>query len=284
MSCTGASGSGKLRLVFRADPRSGRTVLAEQLAEAPFCVQRALHYDMGCPGMAHVYIASISGGILQGDAHSIRITVGAGALAHVTTQGATRIYGMDSGAAEQDIVVTLGEDSYMEMVPDQIIPYGGSRFRQRTILSVHDSATLICSEIVTPGRVAMGESFEYNLCHLETRAYNHERVLRLVDIARIEPGKQRLASNGVLGDRAVAGSVYVLTAPSRSVRLHAAINDLISESAEISGGASVIRGNAGLLVRVLADRTEPARDAILKIAASVRKECVGAPFLGIRKC
>ncbi len=277
-----AGKNGSLRLVFQSD-QNGRTVVGDLFSEAPLHVQRALHYDDSCPDLAYLYMVSSSGGVLQGDRYRIDITMKKNSRAHVTTQGATRIYGMDSNSATQMINITLDEDSYLEFVPDQIIPYRNSRFYQKTSLRVHDSATAVCSEIVTPGRTAMNESFEYDVCYLKTSASNHENVTRFTDAASLEPKKQGLSSPGILGGHAVVGSVYILTGRQNASGLHGQVNAAISESAGVLGGASLMRNDAGLLVRILGDETEPVRDAILGIVGSVRRAAIGASFSGIRK-
>lgn len=132
-------------------------------------------------------------------------------MAHITTQGATRIYSMNSNSATQMINVTLEENSYLEFIPDQIIPYQNSRFYQKLNLNVHNTATLVYSEIVTPGRTAMGELFEYDICYLKTKATNQENILRFIDIANLEPKKQKLTVFGILGNYTVVGSIYILT-------------------------------------------------------------------------
>ncbi len=276
-----AGKKGALRLVFQRDG-GGKTFIGEQFSEVPLHAQRALYCDERCPGMAHLYIVSASGGILQGDRYRIDITMKRGSMAHVTTQGATRIYGMDSNSAVQAVNVTLEEGAYLEFVPDQIIPYGGSRFYQETNLSVHDSATMVYSEIITPGRVAMGEAFEYDACYVKTRATNQEKILRFTDAANLEPKKQRLASFGVLGDSSVAGSVYILTEGKNVRDLHGRIRGVVSGGG-VSGGASVMRDGNGLLVRILGSRTEDVKDAVLGVVGHVRQACIGAPFSGIRK-
>lgn len=274
--------NGSLMLVFQNDA-AGKTVLGDQFSEVPLQVQRALHYDDSCPDLAYLYIVSASGGILQGDRYRIDITMRKDSKAHITTQGATRIYHMDANSATQMINVTLEEGSYLEFIPDQIIPYSNSRFYQRMNLNVHDSATMVYSEIITPGRVAMGESFEYDVCYLKTRAVNQEDVLRLVDVANMEPKKRRLASFGILGDSTVVGSVYILTKKENIPGLYEEVRGAISMGRNLSGGTSVIKDGSGLLVRMLGNDTEAVKDMVLEVLRHVRETCAGFMFSGVRK-
>ena len=233
--------------------------------------------------MAYVYTVSSCGGILQGDRYHIEITMEKNSMAHVTTQGATRIYGMNSGDAAQRINMTLGPGAYLEFVPDQIIPYGGSRFFQNTRIILDDSATLAYSEVITPGRVAMGESFEYDVCNMRTEAENQDGVVRLVDVANLEPKKHKLDPFGIMGGHAIVGTVYILTKKQNAAELYGKTRSIIG-GAGVSGGASKIRDDAGLLIRILGDDTEKVKGTIHLIIAAVRDTCIGAPFSPIRKC
>lgn len=246
---------GRLRLVFGAS--GGRTALLGQFSAAPLHSQRALYLGPG--GMAHVYAMSSSGGILRGDSHRIDVEVREGAAARVATQGATRIYGMDGGSAEQRVRARVLAGAYLELVPDPIIPYRGSRFRQRTELVVHEGAAAVCSEVVAPGRVAMGESLEYDELDLGTRAVSADGAPLVTDSAVLRPAK--LAQFGVLGGRRAFGTAYVLC-PGAG-RLLPRVAELVSGC----GGASELPGGAGLLVRVLGDE---AMEKVRQVAAAVR--------------
>ena len=277
-----AGKNGCLKLVLQND-KTGKTIIVDQYSEVPLQAQRALYYDKSCLSLAHIYIVSTSGGILQGDRYRIDVTLDKNSTAHITTQGATRIYSMNSNNATQIINVTLKEDSYLEFIPDQIIPFRNSRFYQELDFNVHDTATLIYSEIITPGRIAMGESFEYDVCYLKTKARNQENKLRFLDIANIEPKKQKLTSFGILGNNDILGSVYILTKAENIQELYKEINSLISKCNEISGGVGIMNKDTGVLVRILGEETEQVKDIILKIVAFVRKRVIGIAFSGIRK-
>lgn len=274
--------NGSLRVVFQNDS-DGKTILADQFSEVPLHVQRALYYDDSCPDLAYLYIVSASGGILQGDRYRIDITMKKNSKVHITTQGATRIYHMNANSATQMINVKLEEGSYLEFIPDQIIPYGSSRFYQRMSLNVHDSATLVYSEIITPGRIAMGESFEYDVCYLKTRAVNQEDVLRLVEVTNLEPKKQRLASFGILGNSTIVGSAYILTRKENVEDLHKKLRATISLGRNVSGGSSVIKDNSGLFIRILGKETEAVKDMVQKVLRDTRETCTGFRFSEIRK-
>ena len=275
-----AGKDGALRLVFES--RAGKTVLADQFAKVPLYAQRALYYDGAAPGLAYVYMLSASGGVLQGDRYKIDVKLKRGSMAHITTQGATRIYSMDSNRATQVINITLERDSYLEWVPDQIIPYRNSRFYQETSLNVHDSATLVYSEIITPGRMAMGERFEYDVLYVKTRAANQDGALRLADAANLEPKRRSPAEFGILGNYSVAGTVYILTGRQNVPELLRQIRGGVCAK-QVACGASTTMRDDGLVVRILGSETEAVKDAVFEVVKHARKTCIDSSFLGVRK-
>lgn len=273
--------SGYLRLAFES---RSRTVLAEQFARAPFHVLRAVHCDAMLPEMAYVYMMSTSGGTLGGDAHKISILAGENAAAHVTTQGANRIYGTRSAGASQATEITLEGGSYLEFMPDQTIPYGGSRYVQTAAITADPTATLVYSDVLASGRSAMGESFQYD--SYDTRAVARDPDGRTLfrDAARLEPKRRGVAEYGVMGEYAVTGTVYVLAPPSRAAKLQRAIASRVSGRAAVPGGASLMRGGAGVMVRLLGGDARSVLDAARGVAGVVRRETWGTPLPADRRC
>mgnify|MGYP001157418775 CR=1 FL=1 len=178
---------GFLKLALEHDSQRSKTIVTEQRTQVPLYVQKALHYDETVPSMAHVFILSPSGGVLQGDRYRTDIELKNKAISHITTQGATRIYKMNSNFATQIINLKVGKDCYLEFLPEQLIPYKSSRYYQKTTFTVDDSATLVYSETIVPGRVAMGELFDYNICYLRTLCYNDKNEIKFHDNSILEP-------------------------------------------------------------------------------------------------
>lgn len=281
----GKSGKvGILQLRLEGDAESKKTVIREKYCKVPLFVQRAMYLEESLPAMAYVYIISPSGGILQGDRYNIDITLSNNAFAHITTQGATRIYKMENNFGTQMVNIVVEEGSYLEYIPDQIIPFHDSRFYQPVQLKIHDNATLIYSEMLAPGRVASGESLEYEICYIKTTAVNHENKLRFTDMVKLEPKKENLRLEGILGKFDVVGTTYIITREYYVEDLKGEINSMLGEhEGEIVGGASILHDKKGVIVRILGKRSAEVRNAILEIVRISRKQILGAPFSPIRK-
>jgi len=280
----GKSGKvGLLRLKFEENSDKNKTVITDQYSQVPLYTQKALYYDENLPNMAHLFIMSPSGGILQGDRYRMDISLANNAVSHITTQGATRIYKMNSNYATQLININVGKDCYLEFIPDQIIPFRNSRYYQKVSLNVDPSATLIYSEIIVPGRVAMGELFSYDLCYLKTIGQNIEKNINFVDNCMLKPKNQNMNTLGMFGNHTVLASVYILTKNEDALILNKKINSIIKNNDEVSGGSTILPNNSGLVVRLMCNSSEIIKTEIYDIVRIVRKEILDAEFTGIRK-
>jgi urease accessory protein len=274
---------GALTLRLEQNVENGKTVVKEQYSKVPLFTQRALYLEESIPSMAYMYIISPSGGILQGDRYRMDITLKNNAYAHITTQGATRIYRMEKNYATQIVNIIVDDGCYFEFVPDQIIPYRDSRFYQKVNLNIHDNATMMYAEMIVPGRVASGESFEYDICYMKALARNQNNVLRLIDVAVLEPKKRSLNILGILGNFSVVGNMYILTKTKYTTELVTDINYAIQKFSNVSGGATILPRNSGVLIRILGEVANDIRLVMYEVIRITRKIILNASFSGIRK-
>jgi urease accessory protein len=277
---------GIFRLKLEKDSATGNTIIKEQYSRVPLFVQRAMYLEETLPAMAYVYIVSPSGGILQGDRYQIDIKLGNNTFAHVTTQGATRIYKMETNYASQTIKINVDEESYFEYIPDQIIPFRNSRFYQEVHLNVHDNATMIYSEVIVPGRVASGEAFNYDICYIKTVGRNQLGKTRFIDTVKLEPRTENLRAKSNLGNLHVVGTIYIVTKEGYINDLNHQIDQnmkLLAGKGMLSCGSSILPGRQGIIIRILANSAEDVKKMIFEVIGITRKQIVGASFSGIRK-
>jgi urease accessory protein len=180
----------------------------------------------------------------------------------------------------------VGEGSFFEYIPDQIIPFRNSRFYQEVELNVHDNATMIYSEVIVRGRVASGEAFEYDICYIKTVGKNHLGRRRFMDTVKLEPKNENPKAEGILGNLKVVGTIYVVTKESYVNALQYEISEkikVLEDKGKISGGTSILPARQGIIVRILGNSAEDLKQIIFKVVSIVRKQIVGASFNGIRK-
>ncbi len=280
----GASGKlGILQLNLEKDKYNNKTSIKNQFYRVPLCIKRALYLEETCPEMAYIYIISPSGGILQGDRYRTDITLKNCAKSHITTQSATRIYKMDKNFGTQIINLDVDDDCYLEYIPDQIIPFKNSKYYQVSNIKVHDRATCVYSEILTPGRVASNESFRYDICYMKVKAVNHLNKIRFIDIAKLEPKKENIKSFGIMNNYDILGNIYILSPKDQLTNIKNEINILLNSLNGVIGGCTRLPDESGLLVRLLGPFVFNIRNIIYSIIEIIRKKILNVSFSGMRK-
>ena len=267
----GKSGKiGFLELELQNDSDRQKTIITRKQTQVPLYVQKALHYDLDYPSMAHVFILSPSGGILQGDRYRMDVELKNNAISHLTTQGATRIYKMESNYATHMVTLNLRDNSYLEFIPEQIIPYKNSRFYQKTNLSVDESSTIIYSETIVPGRIAMGEMFDFDVCYLKTEGKINGKT-KFRDSSLLTPKTQKIQTLTMFDNKTILTSVYVLTKKDVT-KINDLINELFSNMENMSGGSSLMPNDSGISIRILGNSSEDQKITIYEILKIIRKE------------
>jgi len=267
----GKSGKiGYLQLHMQNDSHKQKTVITKQRTQVPLYVQKALHYNLDYPSMAHLFILSPSGGILQGDRYRMDVELKNNAISHITTQGATRIYKMESNFATHLVTLNLKNNSYLEFIPEQLIPYKNSRFYQKTLLDIDDSSTVVYSETIVPGRIAMGEMFDFDVCYLKTEGNINEKT-KFRDSSLLLPKEEKIQSFVMFDEKTILTSIYLLTKKSTE-KINLMINDLFSNMDDVIGGSSKLPNDSGLAVRILGNSSEEQKITIYEILKIIRKE------------
>jgi len=239
---------GRLLAEFAADD-DGQTRLVRDYASVPFHLTGGLTHDEELPEAATAYVQSPTGAIAQGDRHDLSVTVGSGASAHVTTQSATKVHGMDRNYGRVDVDLTVERGGYLEFLPEPTILHPDARYRQETRLSVADGASALLREVLVPGRLARDEAFEFERAYTRLRARRDGELL-FADAQDLHPASRDPRRMGVLGEHDVLGTLYVVGDASLSDELH----ERAASAGDARAGATALPDDAGVLVRALGRR------------------------------
>lgn len=248
-----------------------RTFIRTLITKPPLLVQRALYPNTNFPAMAHIYIMSSAGGILQGDNIKIEITAGNNTSSHITTQAATKIYKMEGGYASQDIDIVIGDYSYLEFMPEEIIPYKSSRFFQKVNLKIGSTSTILYSEIITAGRIASGEIFEFDSCFLRTFCVDENNKIIFLDPMNIQPmhySKEQLCA--LFGNKTILSTIYVITKSIKYEILESEIAKVTNYFRPMCCGYSALPHKGGAVVRMVSNSIDHIRKLNISITDSVR--------------
>lgn len=255
-----------LHLSFESNAH-GATVLRVKRQQPPWRVVRGFQSSSG-ETLAHVH--NVSGGILDTDSLHWCIDVAPRAQAQVTSTGATRIYRSRSSnrIATQCGAVSIGEGGYLEYLPDQLIPFAGSRFEQTTRVELSHGASLFWWDRIAPGREASGEIF-----HFESLASSFEMIADGEPIAierwTVEPLLRTVDSHVRLGPFRHFASCYVCRIGEPAAYWRAFETELQSIADRLSGpellwGVTSLRAH-GLVIRGIAVGGRPLANGLIEM-------------------
>ena len=244
--------SASLHLSFESKSADS-TILRVKRQDPPWRVVRGFQAPTG-ELLAHVH--NLSGGILDTDSLEWTIDVAAHAQAQVTSTGATRVYRSRTGRiASQHATAYVGAGAYLEYLPDQLIPFAGSRFEQTARVELEPGASLIWWDRFAPGREASGELFRYEslASSFELNAQNEPVA---IEQWTIEPFLRRVDSIARLGPFRHFASCYVCRAGEAAVYWREFESELAQvgeqlSTPEILWGVTSLRAH-GLVIRGVA--------------------------------
>ena len=153
---------------------AGRSALREQSFRAPFHLSKP-HEDAGA---LVVNVVNPTAGIFDGDELELEAKAEPGARLVLTSPSANRIYQSRTGRAavvRQTVMAAAG--SFVEFLPEPLIPHAGSVYEQHTELVAAAGAEMLFFEWLSPGRVAGGEVFQYARLHWRTDVRVGERLV-----------------------------------------------------------------------------------------------------------
>ncbi|HEX4594061.1 MAG TPA: urease accessory protein UreD [Bryobacteraceae bacterium] len=255
-----------LHLSFEANA-AGATILRVKQQQPPWRVVRGFQAASG-ELLAHVH--NVSGGILDTDSLDWRIDVADGAQAQVTSTGATRVYRSRAPGriASQRAAIALGENAYLEYLPDQLIPFAGSRFDQSLRVELARGASLILWDRIAPGREASGELFRYeSLASSVELAAGGEPIA--VEHWSIAPMLRQLAAVPRLGPFRYFSSCYICRSGEPAPYWRAFESEMQQVADRLSGpdvlwGVTSLRSH-GIVARGVATSGRSLADGLVEI-------------------
>ncbi len=249
---------------------------------------RAIRAFQNAQSQAVVHLHNVSGGILSGDSLHLAVEAGADTRVQVTTVGATRIYRQRPGraAARQSTTIRVGDGAMVEYLPDTVIPFADSRFRQSTAVWLGPNAGFIGWEAVAAGRIASGEEFAFDLFHSECSVSSEARPLALERYSlRPSVGDPRSAARW--GRFRYTATMYVChtgVAQSRWSDIESSLNELafLHTSREERWGVSILVAS-GLVIRGLALEAHQITAGLRTFWDLAKQELWGEPALPPRR-
>ncbi len=201
-----------------------------------------------------VYLASLGGGLVDGDHIDLDVDVGQAASALLGTQASTKVYRSPHGCSQR-LTARLGEGAFLAVVPDPVVCFAGARYEQRTDVALSPGASVLVLDGYTCGRSARGERWAFSRYASRTTVARGAAAAA-IDATVLDP------SHGPIAERMGRFDV-VLSLTAFGPRLGAvrAAMRASGEARAIDDSAMVVAsplGDDGCILRVAAERFESA--------------------------
>ncbi len=246
-----APGEGVIEVAARAD-------VVRCAATAPLRVLTPKNHGSA----AWLFVSSFGGGLVDGDALRLRLTVGAGAEAYLSTQASTKVY---RGSSAQSLEVDVGEYGLFCGLPDPVVCFAGARFRQTQSVRLGCGASLVWLDAMCGGRVEHGERWAFERYESRSRIEREGRLL-MEDAVCLD------AAHGDLGRRMrrVTALATLAAVGPRTAGLRA----LWQQAGPLSRGAAAVIAPSpiaddAVVVRVAAVSTRELTGALARLLAPV---------------
>ena len=246
----GETAAGRFRsaeLVFARG--GGRSALVRQTVPYPFHVTRPFALDAARPDLATLYLQSASGGVYRGDRLDLRLTVKAGALAHVTSQAATVVHDTGAAPARQSVAVDVGDGAFAALTLDPLVMFPGAALDLATEVRLGDGAVAIVADGVAWHDYA-GLDRPFDRLAAETRVVGPGGATLVVDRSAVL-GAELIGPRSLLGPDCAAYGSALLLGPAAQLPDAAAVEAAL-DAVSCRAGAGGLPNDAGLGVRMVA--------------------------------
>lgn len=267
--------TGYLRLA--AARKKEKTIFKETYAEGAFKITRPVYLTSS--GEAYGYVMNPGGGYVDGDFYKISIVLEEGAEVLLTTQSSTKIYKTRTRPAIQEMDIHLKKGSLLEYLPDPVIAYQHACFKQNMIVQMDKGATLVCSDIFTPGWAPDGTLFRYDLLQSKMEVY-FEQQLVLFDHIKLEPDED-MTGIGYLEGYTHFGTMIIIDERVNKAFLEE-LHVLFKPLTEVRIGISML-AIQGFALRVLANSTQAIEHIQSVTHELIRKKILGKEPVFLRK-
>lgn len=232
--------------------RQGRSVAKNIYFQGAFKVMRPIYLNkLNYPCY---YLLNPGGGYLDGDTYYMEVSLAEQTSLTLTTQSSTKVYKTPTKEVYQETVFNLKKDSYLEYLPDALIAYKDASYYQKNIVHMEAGATLLYSDILTPGWSPEGEQFSYEQLRLKTEIYMNEQLVAF-DHIKLQPESQQMNTLGFMEGYTHLGSFIVIgekTTPDLLDKLHEVIEQ---EPGDFAFGLSRL-AIPGFTIRIMANYTQ----------------------------
>jgi urease accessory protein len=210
-----------------------------------------------------------AGGIAGGDHQDVAISVGAGALATITTQSAEKIYKADGVMSRISNRLEVGANATLGWLPQETIMFDQAQLARTLDANIHASGTLTICESVVFGRTARGEHVVTGSLHDRWRV-RRDGTLILAEDVRLDGRIGDLLACPALADNAVATATLAHIASDAERHLEA-VRAVLTNAGHEAGCST---WNGMLVVRMASANAQSLRATLADVLTLVTNKAL----------
>jgi urease accessory protein len=222
-------------------------------------------------------LVTTSGGLVAGDDLNILLRAEPGAVAHVTTSAAEKVYRSTGATTSITQSCSIAPGGWLEYLPQETILFDGARLRRHTIVELAASAGFVGGGIIVFGRRARGERFTAGLLHERIEIHRDGRLV-WGDALHIDGDVASIMADPASFDNAAACATLVLVPPNGDpARFVDSGRAVQQRSATMGRRAGITVVNGIVVARWLAAEPAALRRAFAELACHWRQAAMGLP-------
>ena len=248
------------KLMLLAGLKNNLTILEDAYYSAPFKIMHPF-YENG--DFMTIMCLTASAGIMAGDEQDFEITVKDGAKLEFISQSYEKIHKMEGGSARRVAKLNVGKDAFLYYNPLPTVPFKDSAFTSELKVHLEDTTSkFILKEILSAGRCARGELFEFRYYHNHIQIDTNGELI-YVDNTNLHPDMMTLNSIGMYEDYTHFGTLLLCHIPKESSWFQA-VRTLLDETPGIEGGVTQINTTSSV-IRILGRQADKIEDIMNKL-------------------
>jgi urease accessory protein len=217
-------------------------VLASR-GELPLILQRPVR---GPSGQAIVALLTPAGALFDGDLVDLEVECEPGTDVTLTTAAASKLNRCEIGEISFRLHVRVAADATFRYVPHELIPFAGTRYRQRIEVEAASGASVVVLEVIAPGTT--NAPFAYEALGFSTSIYR-SGALKIRERFALTPRSARQ-----FGEWTHYGSLLAIAAP---------LSGSAERDSRVQLGESSLLDAAGVTVKALGRSSQTVRAALL---------------------
>lgn len=238
---------GKLsRLYLTAACKGGKTILEDVSFTAPFKIMYPFYEKKD---FMTVMLLTASAGIMAGDRQEINICVREHSNIEFVSQAYEKIHQMEGDCAKRHVHLVVGDHACLHYMPLPVVPFAGSDYQCTVDVELeNETSQFVFSEIVSCGRIAYGEEFQYRRFQNRVCINQGKRIVYRDNVC-YEPGRMDMRNFGMY-EGFTHLSNLVICNKQKTEEWVLRVRTLLDNSEDMEGG--VTRTSAGhIVVRIL---------------------------------